>query len=568
MLTKVRIRNFKLFEDVEIELGQNVVLVGPNNSGKTSVLQALALWEKAIGEYSLIATIAADPTSEEKSINRLAITNIPIPVTELLWRNRKTNNDQKRHIQIAVKSMWNNREYTDEINFLYSNPESISYHLEGENYFDLNEWANFSVRTSQLNIEFLAPISGLIAVEPYLQPGRINVLIGEGRTAEVLRNLCYRVYEDGQHWNALVSEIRRLFGVEILPPEYLVARGEIRMSYRDQNSVLLDLSAAGRGMLQILLLLAYMYNNPGAVLLLDEPDAHLEILRQRQVYNLLTDIARQQGAQIIATTHSEVLLTEAYDRDIAVAMLGTPHRIDNNNKSQVEKALTAINATDYYQAEQTGWVLYLEGATDLAILREFARRLGHKAVGILDSAFVHYLNTNQPQAVRDHFYGLREAVPNLGCVALFDRLDKLPTDNPAIIRWQMWRKREIENYLTLSETLYAYARYDLPDNIFSEADRDHRETVMRAVIADVTQALDTLGKPSPWSDDVKASDDFLNAVFRQYFDRLNLPNLMNKTDYHSLVQFVPIEKIDPEVTEKLNVIVEVARQAHDQNPLS
>jgi predicted ATP-dependent endonuclease of OLD family len=43
MLTKLTIRNFKLFDEVEIELADHVVFVGPNNSGKTSALQALAL---------------------------------------------------------------------------------------------------------------------------------------------------------------------------------------------------------------------------------------------------------------------------------------------------------------------------------------------------------------------------------------------------------------------------------------------------------------------------------------------------------------------------------------------
>ena len=44
MLTKLKVRNFKCFEEVEIALGNPVVLIGPNNSGKTTVLQALALW--------------------------------------------------------------------------------------------------------------------------------------------------------------------------------------------------------------------------------------------------------------------------------------------------------------------------------------------------------------------------------------------------------------------------------------------------------------------------------------------------------------------------------------------
>ncbi|MGA4643730.1 AAA family ATPase [Limisphaera sp. 4302-co] len=43
MLTRLHIRNFKLFEEVDLDLGQRVLFVDQNNSGKTSALQALAL---------------------------------------------------------------------------------------------------------------------------------------------------------------------------------------------------------------------------------------------------------------------------------------------------------------------------------------------------------------------------------------------------------------------------------------------------------------------------------------------------------------------------------------------
>jgi len=138
------------------------------------------------------------------------------------------------------------------------------------------------------------------AVEPKWEVGRINVLLGEGQTAQVLRNLCYLVYQSADdpkksQWTNLVAQIRALFGVSLREPVHVAERGEIVMQYDEANGTRLDLSSAGRGLQQTLLLLTHLYANPGTVLLLDEPDAHLEILRQRQIYQLLTDLADQQG---------------------------------------------------------------------------------------------------------------------------------------------------------------------------------------------------------------------------------------------------------------------------------
>lgn len=51
MLTKLTLRNFKRFDDVEIELANPVVFIGPNNSGKTSAMQALALWDIGVKRW-------------------------------------------------------------------------------------------------------------------------------------------------------------------------------------------------------------------------------------------------------------------------------------------------------------------------------------------------------------------------------------------------------------------------------------------------------------------------------------------------------------------------------------
>ncbi len=608
MLTKLTIRNFKRFDEVEIELGSPVVFIGPNNSGKTSAMQALALWYIGLKRWteqrsrrrllpppSVRAGLLATPDdSWRATINRRDLVAIPVPETGLLWRDLKTFNAQgvisprlsDVYIDIVVAGVTRDRHWTCGLEFTHANEESLycrplhlpsSRNPERKPFDAMDFMAPADHRSGDetpermaipeeadgVRIAFLPPMSGLAANEIRLDRGAVNVRIGEGRTAEVLRNLCLGVIEKQPlRWEELVNRIQQLFGAELGVPRYIVERGEIAMSYRERG-IEFDLSSSGRGLQQTLLLLAYMYANPGAVLLLDEPDAHLEVLRQRQTYQLLTDVAANTDSQIIAASHSEVLLREAAGRDTVVAFVGKPHSIDRG--SQVLKALKDIPFDHYYQAEQAGWVLYLEGSTDLSMLRAFAERLGHeRGLQALERPFVHYV-ANQSTSVQKHYHGLREACPDLHGVALFDRLKKEPRDiSPA--KCLTWHRREIENYVCSRSTLESYAvgsaRDEMPGLLFTVSEEDRRLHLMRLAIDEIQSAMTKLGKGSPWDGDVKASDDFLDPLFAEYFRKLDLPNLMAKKNYHQLVQYVPDDEIDPEITEKLDAIAAVAEAAN------
>jgi len=330
------------------------------------------------------------------------------------------------------------------------------------------------------------------------------------------------------------------------------------MSYREGGAKL-DLSSSGRGLQQTLLLLAHLYANPKTTLLLDEPDAHLEILRQRQIFQLLSDIADKQGSQVIAASHSEVVLNEAAGRGLVIAFVGKPHKI-NDRGSQVLKALSDIGWDQYYQAEQTGWVLYLEDSTDLAILRAFARKLSHPATEALEQPFVHYVASNLPRRARDHFFGLREAKPDLIGFALFDRLDRELQEGTPLVEF-MWKRKEIENYFCTEQVLLDYARHDIPNDLFGHAEQELRQNAMRDSIREVSAALKTLGKSEPWSADIKASDDFLVPLFHTFSARIKRPLVLRKGEYHKLADFLPREALDAEVTEKLDAILKVSQSA-------
>lgn len=572
MLTRLRIRNFKRFEEVDIELGKAVVLIGPNNSGKTTALQALALWEIGLRRWNEKRKGKSSPEKRPGvTVNRRDLVSIPVPDANLLWRNlhvrdvervekdgRPSSKTQNVRVDIIVDGITHDKVWSCGLEFDYANEES--FYCRPLRRGDVQQRMPIPNEVEDVRVAFLPPMSGLADREFVKQPGEIGVLTGQGQTAQVLRNLCFQIYQkDNDHWDDLLKNIHALFGVELLPPQFIAERSEITMAYLDERKNKLDLSSSGRGLQQTLLLLAHMYANPGAILLLDEPDAHLEILRQRQTYNLLIQVGEQQGSQIIAASHSEVVLNEAAERDVVIAFVGKPHRIDDRG-SQVLKSLRDIGFDQYYQAQETGWVLYLENSSDLTILQAFAKTLGHEAQQYLERPFVKYVETNLPQKVREHFFGLKEAKNDLVGIAVFDRLEKeLQTENS--LTEMMWRRREVENYFCSEEVLIAYAAHELPDDLFGRTERERRELAMREAIAEVTEALKTLNKPDPWSPDIKATDEFLDPLFKKFFEKCGLPLQLRKSDYHILAGLVPKAKLDVEIMEKLDAIVATAKQA-------
>ena len=575
MLTRLTVRNFKRFGQAEIELANPVVLIGPNNSGKTSALQALALWQAGLRRWNEKRGGTSTPEKRPGvAMNRRDLVPMPVPAANLLWHELRTRNalrsegkqrTENIRVEIIVDGIGRNGNWRCGLEFDYANEESLYCRPLRADGSDGATRMPVPEEATKVDIAFLPPMSGLSASEVRLDSGAVDVRIGEGRTAEVLRNLCYRVHEEqNDRWNALVARIDRLFGLEIEAPHYVETRGEITMRYRERGTWL-DLSSSGRGLQQTLLILAYMYANEGAVLLLDEPDAHLEILRQRQIYQVVNEVAAETGSQIVAASHSEVLLNEAAGTHTVVAFVGSPHRIDNRG-SQLLKSLREIGFEQYAQAEQAGWVLYLEGSTDRANLQAFADRLGHEeAQDALARPFVHYIGNQLADAQR-HFFGLREALPRLRGVVL---LDESPGDvGGEALECLAWRRREIENYLCTPATLEAFAdataRKNVLGRLWEAREGEKRVSAMGDAIAEIESALQALRQASPWEPDTKVSDDFLTPLFAAYFDKLDLPNLMLKRSFYELAEHVPFEEIDPEVTEKLDAIARVAADGSPQ----
>ncbi|MHB8767274.1 MAG: AAA family ATPase [Deferrisomatales bacterium] len=586
LLHFLEIENFKRFgERQRIELDHPAVLIGPNNCGKTSAIQALALWAQAVQTWYDVRRNSTARERTATSLNRLNIVAVPVRRTRFFWHNtqvRRGSKDIPLVITVGVSFQgqvrplpMRFRNQGDELVYCTPDPSVIA---------DVELIAH----AAALKVELLYPMSGLDTEEPILQPGRVDVLLGQGRTADVLRNLCLAVVKSSpEDWQRITELMRRLFHVELDRPEE-TARGSIALQYRQPGlKEALDLSSAGRGFLQMLLVFAYLYSHKGSVLLVDEPDAHLEILRQKQVYVLLRDIAGENGSQVVMVTHSEVILDEALDNNLTLLLEGRAD--DLARKQDIRNSLKHFGADHYVKARERCYVLYVEGGTDVDMLWALAERLDHPVARSWDERInSFYVQNNYPLqdtdaelerveggfgvTPREHFTGLRNLLPNLKGLAILDNDGQNRQDRTeGALKIRYWRRYEVENYFITPELLRGYALRQYPsDDLFATAtrvaiDEALAEVVLEMVFEGNGQDFHTWQQSPPdaarivW--EAKTERRKLSALAEEFFRRLapklRRPMLLKKGELHRLVPYVPAAAIPAEVTQKLDLLAEL-----------
>lgn len=589
LLHYLEIQNFKRFGGLQrVELDHPAVLIGPNNCGKTTALQAIALWSQAIKTWYDAKGKAPPKERTATSLNRLNIVAVPVRRARYFWHNTSVRaGSADIHLVISVGMLHENVVERVTMRFRHQNDELV-YCTPDEHTLERLELIEAAAK---LNVALLYPMSGLETDEPILQPGYIGLLLGQGQTAQVLRNLCLQVAQARQSdWEAITSLMRRLFDVDLGPPTQ-TSRGTIDLFYRqEQVREPLDVAQAGRGFQQMLLVLAYLHYHPNSVFLIDEPDAHLEILRQKQVLMLLRRIAADKGSQVVLVTHSEVILAESVERNLTLFLAGETN--DLAAQSDIRNALKHYGAEHYLRARQRGYVLYVEGTTDLEMLRALADRLDHPVTETWDERVnVYYVQDNFPAASmdselerveggfgiqpREHFFSLRQLVPNLVGLGILDNDGKgrEPYESDRL-KVTYWRRYEVENYVISPEVLLAYSRDSYEDApLFGQFEQEATDVlddlILKRVFGGAAEDFETwkaaehAAKRLIWdarTERMKLSD-FAEEYFRQLAQRLGHAMLLRKGELSRLVQYLDPKTVSREVSDKLDLLATVFSRA-------
>lgn len=503
MITAVEVTRLKRFHHERFELDEVTLLAGPNNAGKSTVLQALALWRFALTFWNQRRAGTGARERTGVVLTRQQLTALPLREMSLLWEDRHIGRSQDTQIELRVHGD-DDGGWECGIELQYANPESVYVRpLGARKDVDLSDFPPTAAATVQT--VHVPALSGISPDEPRYDRAYQDLLIGSGNAGQA---------------------------------EYRTGPGRKE----------LDLANAGSGFLQVLLLLAFMYGRQGAVLLLDEPDAHLHVILQKEVFDLLRGVAGRRRAQLVIATHSEVLLDESEPQQVISFVTSEPRRLSHRTeRDQLRESMKRISTTDLLAVRETGSILYLEDRSDERILSAFAEVLAHPARRVLRRPYTWPLKGNDLRRAREHFFALRGVEGAVRGLVLLDGDARGHAEQEGPPRVLHWRRYEVENYLLVPRAIAEVASWGSA-NLFSEASE---QAVLRAFHREVPEGTDLFSSVAGLSR-LKASTEFLPTLLEAAGRPLPKPDLF------LIAQALRPEEVHPEVIEKLDAIAALA----------
>lgn len=551
MFKKVIIKNFKRLKDVTVDLHPKTLslVVGGNNSGKSTLLHAIAVWqfcrtaiEYEKGSNALLSTFHGAGLG----ITIDDFTPLNIPSFKYLWTNLNPGNSYT----LFIDCFW---EYGGIEKHL-----CIGLALNQEKLYIKNNGSNLQMGDKIPIVAYVPPFAGIVNKEQWYAPAMRNRLIGQGLAGSVLRNQIMELYianqkmrnekkgdkkkmlkrdlewiRENDSYELLNQTIFRVFKGILYPESFNPSfhthvsigfrKGEIKNNrfapYK--NYAVRDIMAEGSGFLQWLSVYTFALSPNIDILLLDEPDAHLHCSLQNELLNVLKEISDKKEKQVIVATHSTEVIKESDHRDILYADQGKYKYLgDASLKAKVMSGL----GTEYFllfdDIQRYKKILFVENPSDAKILKLFCNKYSSWPKNI-----VIWPDVNSHIDRKGFFMELHSVIPGLKAISLHDR-DNGPyeqthpdlstggmsdwKDNPpgvGEIRFRTWRRWEIESYLMGVPAMRRLYKGNNPTLSEKDADSfiDSQLTAISvAVNPDYLQSERTTSNQSLFQNDAKA----------------------------------------------------------------
>ena len=326
---KFQVQNFKSLKDVTFYFNKDLnILTGINNSGKTTVLEALSLW------YESFSKLISEAKRGEKGYKRGDYVLGPsnnryFPFNEIN-SVRSPNFEDIFHQRNRKSSILLSLTFKDNEGEELCIPFKIA--KSGSNYvITLNGYATYDHRRfndyfaylpNPVSLIYSTPVAQIETEEPFATDPTIKERLLFRKSDTVLRNRLYRIINglDVNLSNQFQNDLNYVLfhstkKIEFRAETNIQTDAKAIISFRiGSKDVFKDLSLLGSGTLQIIGILLNIHLNQAGqsdlnVVLLDEPDSHIHRDIQKRLLEVF--IKYGHGIQTFLTTHNEALIRSA-----------------------------------------------------------------------------------------------------------------------------------------------------------------------------------------------------------------------------------------------------------------
>ncbi|EIR5790130.1 hypothetical protein ACN56_10075 [Escherichia coli] len=389
-ISKISLKNFKSFKNITIVPNPDFnIIIGENSAGKSTVFEAIHLWEKCYKTYILASRkgFYKVKKSTNRYVNYQELDFLRITSDEDLFHDpRDPNLGKCSEITLTLK----NEEENDkswELGFKVTCPTSIENAFFRVQPIDENQFTNFAEEFCKggafldeaIFIYQTRPVAGVHQFEPYYNEAQIKRKIQKGYSHEVLRNKIISKRKSISDLELSISEILEKDVKFNIPSDARKNKDEfIKLDVSINSSKYYDLHLQGSGFLQIVEILSTVefIDAPLKLLLVDEPDSHIHTKLQ---HNLLAHLKKIDHNQFFIISHNDQFVTSAGEGEVFflnedAKLSGHLEAINPNSFDIIKNSLGGV-ILSLERLNNAKLIAFVEGEDDEKYLKKLNQKI-------------------------------------------------------------------------------------------------------------------------------------------------------------------------------------------------
>jgi len=442
MITSVQFDNFKSLKRYSVSLKRFNVLIGPNNSGKSSILDAFRILNGAYRYASrLIPRSLMLPNDEMGYGYEIPESSIPIVIEHA----HTDYND----LPTTISFRYAEDKYLD-LKFFKDHQPFLLLRTSGR----LPSTVSAFRREFPLSLSIIPRLGHLEHEEGLNDQDYVNRNKGSHRAPGLLRNIWYYDQSHFDKFKKLVEESWP--GMSIDLPSRASSLSKKLVMFCKENGITRELFWVGSGFQIWVQLLTHNIKSEGMeIVVVDEPEIYLHPDLQRKII----DIFKSTGGKIILASHSVEIINEVDPDDVLIIDKGQRSARRLSDLEGMQEAVNLLGSTQNIHLARLArgkHILFVEGK-DKLILSRLANIAGYSEMFTSGRITVVPIDgfSNWERAFDTKWAFTKILKENINISAIYDRDFKCQAEIDSFLQkvrqevsgTYVLNRHEVENYL-------------------------------------------------------------------------------------------------------------------------